>query len=43
MSCNYCIQCTDVALASAISSAGIELFGSPSGHPVNGDTPAKTK
>lgn len=31
------------ALASAISSAGIELYGSPYGHPVNGDTPAQTK
>lgn len=31
------------AVASAISSAGIELFGSPYGRPVNGDTPAQTK
>lgn len=31
------------AVASAISSAGIELFGSPYGYPVNGDTPAQTK
>ena len=31
------------ALASAISSAGIELFGSPYGRPVNGDTPAQTR
>lgn len=31
------------ALASAIRSAGIELYGSPYGHPVNGDTPAQTR
>lgn len=31
------------ALASAIASAGIELYGSPYGHPVNGDTPAQTR
>ena len=31
------------AVASAISSAGIELYGSPYGHPVNGDSPAKTR
>jgi len=32
-----------VALASAIRSAGIELYGSPYGHPVNSDTPAQTR
>jgi len=31
------------AVGSAITSAGIELFGSPYGHPVNGDTPAQTR
>lgn len=31
------------ALASAITSAGITLYGSPYGHPANGDTPAQTK
>ena len=31
------------AVASAISSAGIELWGSPYGHPVNQDTPAQTR
>lgn len=31
------------ALASAMSSAGIELYGSPYGHPVNQETPAQTK
>lgn len=31
------------AVAEAIKSAGIELFGSPYGHPVNGDTPAVTR
>ena len=31
------------AVADAIRSAGIELFGSPYGHPVNDDTPAQTR
>ena len=31
------------ALASAITSAGITLYGSPYGHPVNGDTDEATK
>ena len=30
------------AVSEAISNAGIELYGSPYGHPINGDTPAKT-
>jgi hypothetical protein len=31
------------SVGSAIANAGIELFGSPYGHPVNGDSPARTK
>lgn len=31
------------AVGSAISSAGIELWGSPYGHPVNQETPADTR
>lgn len=34
---------SSAAVASAISSAGIELWGSPYGHPVNQDTPAQTR
>ena len=34
---------SSAALASAITSAGIALYGSPYGHAVNGDTPAQTK
>lgn len=34
---------SSAAIASAISSAGIELYGSAYGHPVNGDTPAQTR
>lgn len=31
------------AVAAAIEDAGIELYGSPYGHPVNGDTPEQTR
>lgn len=31
------------AVGAAIHSAGITIFGSPYGHPVNGDTPAETR
>ena len=34
---------TSAALARAITSAGIALYGSPYGHPVNGDTDKATK
>jgi len=34
---------SSAAAASAIRNAGIELFGSPYDHPVNGDTPAQTR
>lgn len=34
---------SSASAASAIRNAGIELYGSPYGHPVNSDTPAQTK
>lgn len=34
---------SSAALASAITDAGIELYGSPYAHPVNGDSVAETK
>lgn len=34
---------SSAAVADAIRNAGIDLYGSPYGHPVNGDTPAQTK
>ena len=34
---------SSASLASAISDAGIELYGSPYAHPVNGDSVAETK